>query len=224
MNNLSEILNISRFMTQDDATNNVNTTLISEDGWIEQNVASKSSNSCPPGDLRCTQQGLQSLRQMNEAFWSSKQNLLLIVTSLICATILAILLLHFRRKKPAARKYEILLATVVEPNSTPEDVAVNCTFGALSVGMKTNISNPEILDLWKKSGSEKKVLAVDDDKILEKLKKLAEEMNIVNVLIRDVPISSHACTTLALGPASPEDLMIFASFGRIIGKSRITPD
>lgn len=181
-----------------------------------------SSNSGSPGFVAWIQQKLQNLLFSDETLWFGKQNLILVGTSVICATILAILLEHFRKKKPTAPTYEILLATVVAPHSTPEDVAVNCTFGALSVGMKTNMNNPEILDMWKKSGSEKKVLAVDDEKILEKLKELAEEKDIVNVLIRDVPISSHTSTTLALGPALPQDLVVFASFGRIIGQSKVT--
>ncbi|KAI5745145.1 hypothetical protein M8J76_008611 [Diaphorina citri] len=153
--------------------------------------------------------------------WLCKQNPVLIGTTVVCASILAVLLEYLRKKK-SIQKYEILLATVVRPNSTPEDVAVNCTFGALSVGMKTNLNNPEILDMWKKSGSEKKVIAVDDELVLHEMQRMADEKNIVNVLVKDVPTSTHANTTLAIGPALPRDLLAFANFGRVIGQSKIS--
>lgn len=153
-------------------------------------------------------------------FWLCKQNPVLLGITVACASSLIILLEYYRKRK-SIPKYEILLATVVSPSSTPEDVAVNCTFGALSVGMKTNLNNPEVLELWKQSGSEKRVVAVDDECILAEMQRLAEENNIVNVLVKDAPTCAHSSTTLAIGPAPPLDLAVFAGFGRVIGQSKI---
>ncbi|KAL1462812.1 hypothetical protein WDU94_014619 [Cyamophila willieti] len=154
--------------------------------------------------------------------WLCKQNPFLLGTAVVGAASLAIFLEYFRNSPKIEEKYEILLAAVVRPNSTPEDVAVNCTFGALSVGMKTNVNNPEILEKWKNSGSEKKVVAVDNEDVLQEMQRIADLKKIVNVLIKDIPTSSHSITTLAIGPALPQDLTALMEFGRVIGQSKIT--
>ncbi len=84
-------------------------------------------------------------------------------------------------------------------------LAVQCSHASVEAVLK---SNKKKVDEWRKF-SKKVVLKVNDKKELLKFKKLADEVGLVNVLIKDAgltEIEPGTITCLAIGPDKEEKI------------------